>query len=149
LQGVTAGKAKLVLRTTGPGVSAQYATSTADTPYEGMEKQGTVRDVGRGVLLPSIAKLSFGSKEFVEKELEAPANVQVQGLGNFSHSNPFMFGWSQCGPVTARFQALPKHAYLVNFQSTDRQCRLEVFDATDPDAPVPVPFENLAHCTKP
>jgi hypothetical protein len=149
LKDVTPGTAKLVLRTTGPDVAVQYATSVANTPCEGLEKEGTVRDVGRGVLLPSLARLSFGSKEFIAKELQAPVNAQVQGRGSFSQSTPFFYSWGQCGPFTARFEALPDHAYLVNFRSTDRQCSLEVFDATDPDAPVPIPFENLAQCPKP
>ncbi len=149
LQEVTPGTAKLVLRSTGAGISVQYATSTANTPCEGMEKHGTVRDVGRGVVLPSIAKLSFGGKEFIEQELAAPVNVQVQGRGSFWQSNPFFSTWGQCDPLTARFAAQPNRAYLVNFQYTDRQCKLDVFDATNPDAPVPVPFENLAQCPKP
>lgn len=137
LQSVSPNTAKVVMRSTGAGHAVAFASSTADQPCEGMKPQGTVQDPDRGVAYPWSAKSR--SRGFIEQELKAiPDSLQVQG-----HA-----GAGVCGPLTARFRPRADHAYLVNFLFEGTECRLQVSDATDPDAPVSVFFEKIPDCKR-
>lgn len=152
LKSVTPGTTKLVLRSAGAGHGVQYSTSTAAKACEGMEKQGNVRDTGRGVVYPWVASMSLGmsrNKAFIEQELPPTESLQVQGLGSITSSNGFGTHFAgRCGPLTLRFQPKADRAYLVEFVFEGGACRMGVSDATNPDAPLPVPAEQLPACGK-
>lgn len=151
LKSVTPGTTKLVLRSAGAGHSVLYSSSTAANACEGMEKQGTVRDSGRGVVYPWIANMTLGMsfhKAFLEQELPATtSSLQVEGLGTITRNNAFgLQSARQCGPHTLRFQPKVDRAYLVEYVFKGDACSMGVVDATDPDAPLPVPVETLSEC---
>ncbi len=109
-------------------------------------------DVNPNVFGGSDAGLSLGmsrNQAFIEQDLPPTASLQVQGLGTITRSNAFGIQlFEQCGPHTLRFQPKADRAYLVEFVFEGGSCRMDVSDATDPDAPSPVSAEKLSECGK-
>ena len=153
LKEISPGTSKLVFRSEGVGYVVRYDTSTEATACQGFENLGRVADAARGIIYPWIASLSMGmarTRSFLELELEAPSSIQVQGYGSSTHRTPL--GTTQvnhCGPHTIRLSPKADRAYLVRFLLEGGQCRMDVSDSTDPDAPLPVSFERVADCPKP
>lgn len=152
LKSVSLDTTKLVLRSAGASYAVQFSTSTSTTACEGLEKQGTVRDQGRGVIYPWIANMGrglSGNRGFLEQELETlPESIQVQGYASLQSSNTLYSTTGHCGPLTVQFQPKANRAYLVNFLFEGNACRMQVSDSTDPDAPIPVSTESIPGCKR-
>jgi len=150
LQTVTPGTAKLVLRSERFPANVSFSMSDAEETCD-FKDLGSVRDSGRGVVYPWIADLTEslrpGTKPsgFIATDLVPGGRVLIRGYGSWAGfgSTPLS---GECGPLLSEFTPVANRAYLVRFTWEGGYCRQRVFDATDPDAPIPVPSEPGRIC---
>ena len=168
LNSVTPDTAKIVLHSDGkgsPGTIVAFSIGPADEPCSSLSTIGTVADTGHGRLLPGIAKMlggmsrMSGAKPFLVNERVADRPLQIRGYASSTRESTQQYGTTttttlyyktSCGPITSKFIPLPNHAYWVKFtRDSEKSCSQQVMDATDRDAPVPVPTEVVASCPMP
>ena len=148
--GAAPGTAKLVMRPEGAPESVRFATSTSPSNCQGFGSDREMMEMGRGVLLPSIAKLVSepGRPEYLESNLTPGESIQVRAYVSSIDVlfNPMSF--RNCGPRTARFTPKEGHAYLARLLIGEA-CMLVIDDATDPDALRPIEVEIVPACKRP
>lgn len=158
LQSVTPGTAKLVMRSEGSSGTVEFSMRTFSDDCNNFKSLGSVKYSGRGVIYPWIADLTQSSKipGFLSSELVPGQSVLIRGNGSWnsatsygSGSNMTLVSSGKCGPLLSRFTPVAGHAYLVQFNWENNICKQNVFDATNPDAPVLVPSEAIVVCEKP
>lgn len=143
-----ANDARLVLKSINMPMNVDYSVSSSTARCDGFEKVGTVRDSGRGTLLPGIAKMTnVFNKTPTQLDAKVPVDkpVQVKGYGNWFDGA----SKGACGPLVAKFSVDPSASYLVEFVwSGTVACTLRVSDVSDPAAVKPVPAQ-MDSCPKP
>jgi hypothetical protein len=134
--------AKLIVRSANMPMNVAFSVSSSTKSCEGFERIGTVRDSGRGVLLPWIANLTErASRVPVEQQAAIPAEqvIQVKGYGHWMDSG----GNGRCGPLVAKFSVDPGTTYLVEFVwAGTSACSMRVSDISVATEVRPVPFER-------
>ncbi len=157
LKKVDPGTSKLVMRSEGMSVPVQFSVSTSPKACDAFSKPVAVVDLGRGVLLPSIAKMTKrGRKEFLDQQLIPQEPVQVRAYSEWSSSMgggpnmPTTIQSGKCGPLVKRFTPQSDHAYVARLLFVDfRECSLVIEDASNPDMPVKVDAEEIPGCPAP
>lgn len=134
--------AKVVFTTSGMPMPVNFSTSTSDEACTGFQRVGSVFDSGRGILLPSIARLTEKLNKAVMKaetsrtvSVEPGMQLQVKGLyGDDMDSHS-----ASCGPFVTSFVPEKGHTYHVNFAFNGTQsCSQSMTDITVHDHPVSV-----------
>jgi hypothetical protein len=132
----------LVVRSTDMPMGVEFSVSASAKACDGFESIGVVRDSGRGVLLPWIARLTDRlSSAPVERRASIPAGqvVQVKGYGSWRDSA----GSGYCGPLVAKFPVVSGSTYLVEFVwKGTSACSIRVADTSVAGDVRPVPFER-------
>jgi len=157
LQEVLPGTAKLVFRTAGAAYPAHFSVSTAVQACQEFDSVGNVVYAGRGIVYPWIANMAQRGHRTVNKtepyrvrEVYPGDPIQIRAYGSWADGAGAGFRSGNCGPVVARFTPEHGHAYIVEFVWGSKPvCSLAVADATQPDAPVPVPVETISDCPAP
>lgn len=157
LQTVTPGMAKLVMRSEGSPGNVQFSINTSSDDCKDFQTVGTTKYSGEGVLYPWIAKLTAQASRtpgFLSSDLTPEQSVIIRSYGASSGSisipgHGTSTSWEKCGPLFSRFTPIAGRAYLVRFEWSSDKCKQSVFDATNPDAPIPVPSEAILTCEKP
>lgn len=157
LQTVSPGMAKLVMRSEGSTGNVQFSINTSSDNCKDFQILGTTKYSGEGVVYPWIAKLvSQVSRTpgFLSKDLAPGQSVLIRSYGSSVSSTSVpdhttSTRLEKCGPLFSRFTPIADHAYLVRFDWGSNSCTQNVFDATNPDAPIPVPSEAIVVCEKP
>jgi hypothetical protein len=137
----------LILKSTGMPMNVEYSVNASEVSCENFEKVGTVRDSGRSVLLPWIARLSEKMNKIptqLEKTVPAKTKIQVMGYGKWYDGT----SRGSCGPLVTEFTPDASSSYLVEFVwAGTARCSSRVFDITDPleKKAVPVQYD---HCPR-
>jgi tetratricopeptide (TPR) repeat protein len=134
--------AKVVFTTSGMPMPVGFSTSTSDQACTGFQRVGTVFDSGRGVLLPSIARLTEKLNKAVMKsetsrtvDVQPGVQIQVKGL----YGDDMDRHSDSCGPFVTSFVPEKGHTYHVNFAFNGTQsCSQSMTDITVRDHPVSV-----------
>lgn len=150
LRDVEAGTARLVLRSVGAPFPVRFSSSSSAQNCQGFSSLGNVAFAGRGVVYPWIANAvqrTHRSAPFLVQETKPGQPIQVRGDGSWSGGTGWDYRSGRCGPLVVSFTPQAGHAYTVEFVWGDRAtCNLAVLDATNPDAPLPVPTQAIAGC---
>jgi len=154
LRDLEPGTTKVVVRATGSGYPAHFSVSTSPQACRAFSSLGEVAYAGRGIVYPWIANaLQRGrrSEPFLVHEAKPGEPIQVRGYGSWAEGTGSGYRSGHCGPVVAKFTPQQGRAYTVDFVwGSKPACSLVVMDATQPDAPVPVPaVEQVAGCAAP
>jgi hypothetical protein len=130
--GANPGDPRLILKSTNMPMNVDYSISAGEKPCDDFEKVGTVRDSGRGVLLPWIANMSETFNKTptkLETTIPGGKDIQVKAYGNWFDSTSKGF----CGPIVTKFPANASRTYLVEFVwAGTSACSVRVSDITDP-----------------
>lgn len=158
LRSVTPGTAKIVMRSEGSGSTVNFSVSTSGVACEDFKSVGRTRFTGRGIIYPWIADFSqsmSGTKGFLESEVVPGRSVYIRSSSSWAESNSVpgsgitTASSGRCGPLISKFDPEKNHAYLVRFVWNEWGCTQYISDATNPDAPVLIPAEEVFNCTKP
>ncbi|HEY1212737.1 MAG TPA: tetratricopeptide repeat protein [Bryobacteraceae bacterium] len=141
--------AQILFTTSGMPMAVSFSTSTSDEACSGFQRVGTVFDSGRGVILPSIARLTEKLNKAVMKtetsrtvNVEPGVQIQVKGLYGDDMDHRF----DSCGPFVTSLVPEKGHTYHVNFAFNARQsCSQSMTDITVRDHPVPA--GRPLHCS--
>lgn len=153
LPDVEPGSAKLILRSAGSGYPAHFSVSTSAQACQGFTSLGHVAYAGRGIVYPWIANAvqrGRRTEPYLVHEAKSGEPIQVRGYGSWADGTGSGYRTGNCGPVTAKFTPQDGHAYIVEFVwGSKPACSLNVMDATDRDAPVPVSTQAILDCPAP
>lgn len=153
LQEIEPGTAKIVVRATGTSYPAHFSISTSPQACQGFKPLGEVAYTGRGVVYPWIANMGQRgrrSNPYLAHDAKPGEPIQVRGYGSWADGTGAGYRTGNCGPVTAKFTPEAGHGYTIDFAWGGKPaCSLVVMDATNPDAPVPVPVQSIANCSAP
>ncbi len=153
LTDIEPGTAKLILRSTGSGYPASFSVSTAPQSCRDFTRLGNVAFTGRGIVYPWIANAvqrGRRTEPYLVHEAKPGESIQVSGYGSWADGTGSGYRSGNCGPVTAKFTPQDGRAYIVEFAwGSNPACSLRVMDATDRDAPVPVPAQPIPNCPAP
>lgn len=153
LPDVEPGTAKLILRSAGSGYPAHFSVSTSSQACQGFTSLGHVAYAGRGIVYPWIANAvqrGRRTEPYLVHEAKPGEPIQVSGYGSWADGTASGYRTGNCGPVTAKFTPQDGHAYIVEYVwGSKPACSLNVLDATDRDAPVPVPTQAILDCPAP
>jgi hypothetical protein len=153
LPDVEPGTAKLLLRSAGSGYPANFSVSTSPQSCRDFTPLGDVAYAGRGIVYPWIANAvqrGRRTEPYLVHEAKPGEPIQVRGYGSWADGAGSGYRTGHCGPVTAKFTPQDGHAYIVEYVwGSQPACNLNVMDATDRDAPVPVPTQAIAGCPAP
>jgi hypothetical protein len=155
LRSVQPGTARLVVRSRGD--PAHFYVSTSPQACQEFQSLGLVVYGGQGLVYPWIAKAVQGGRRILGDvehyrvhDAKPGEPIQVSGYGTWSTNAGLGYRSGHCGPVVERFTPQEGHAYTVDFLwGRKPACSLVVMDATNPDAPVAVPTEQVAGCAPP
>ncbi|MET3496347.1 hypothetical protein [Variovorax boronicumulans] len=150
---VEPGTAKLILRSTGSGYPASFSVSTAPQSCRDFTKLGNVAYAGRGIVYPWIANAvqrGRRTEPYLVHEAKPGEPVHVSGYGSWADGTGSGYRSGNCGPVTAKFTPQDGRAYIIEFVwGSKPACSLNVMDATDRDAPVPLAVQAIPNCPAP
>jgi hypothetical protein len=153
LSDVDPGTARLILRSAGSGYPAHFSVSTSPQACQDFTSLGHVAYAGRGIVYPWIANAvqrGRRTEPYLVHEAKPGEAIQVRGYGSWADGTGSGYRTGHCGPVTAKFTPQDGHAYIVEFVWGGKPaCSLNVMDATDRDAPVPVSAQAIAGCPAP
>lgn len=150
---VEAGTAKLILRAAGSGYPANFSVSSSPQACRDFTSLGSVAYAGRGIVYPWIANAvqrGRRTEPYLVHEAKPDEPIQVSGYGSWADGTGSGYRSGHCGPVTAKFTPQDGHAYVVEFTwGGNPGCSLNVLDATDRDAPMPVAANVIERCPAP
>lgn len=154
LKNVEPGAAKLVVRNRGVQKETQFAMTTSVETCKNLKQLGTTFDVERGKVSPKEAYKSLKKHgdltEYIVRDLTPGQPLIVRGIGAWRSDNTYgtkrIIANGTCGPLYTRFTPVEGHAYLVEFEQPDTDCAQGVYDATDPDHPLPMRSEAVSMC---
>ena len=153
LRDLEPGTAKLILRSAGSGHPAHFSVSTSPQACQGFTSLGHVAYAGRGIVYPWIANAvqrGRRTEPYLVHEAKPGEPIQVSGYGSWANGTGSGYRTGNCGPLTAKFTPQDGRSYVVEFVWGGKPaCSLNVMDATDRDAPVPVPAQAIAGCPAP
>ncbi|QNK67633.1 hypothetical protein [Variovorax sp. PAMC26660] len=153
LRDVEPDTAKLILRSAGSGYPANFSVSTSPQACQDFTSLGSVAYAGRGIVYPWIANAvqrGRRTEPYIVQDAKPGKPIQVRSYGSWADGMGSGYRSGNCGPVVAKFTPQDGRAYVVEFLwGSKPACSLNVVDATDPDAPVPVPAEAIPGCPAP
>lgn len=148
LERVNPGTAKLLMRSSGMAYPVSFTVSpVADRPCENTVPLRPVAYTGQGVVYPWIAKMTAatgGTKPYQLYTVALPDRpMTVNAVGHWSSNIPgppggvSTFSSGTC-KAAARFTPRVGRAYTAELVWMNTNCRLDIKDATDSNAPQPV-----------
>jgi hypothetical protein len=140
LKKIPEGNSKIVLRgLNGQGISTVFSISKSKNDCAVLEKIGTTTDNLRDILLPQVVKMTASlsaikNLEYLKIDVNSNEPITIHGNGRLyvGHTS------GSCGPLAVEFIPKSKRSYLIEFNWRGNQCKLDIFDATDPDKPMDV-----------
>lgn len=143
------GGTKIVMRPEGISVPVQFSLSASASDCKDFPAPEIARYGGQGIVYPWIAKMTSGNTPgFIEKRLTPSQPVQVRAFinwtGSVSTSQVTHLTKHKCGPLVQRFTPKEGRNYLARAMYEEDVCRLSIFDATDPSAPILTESETIA-----
>lgn len=145
--------AKIVVRAAGSSYPAHFSVSASSQSCQDFKPVGEVAYTGRGLVYPWIANMGQRgrrSNPYLVHDAKPGVPIQVRGYGSWADGTGAGYRTGNCGPVTTKFTPEAGRGYTVDFVwGSKPACSLVVMDATDPDAPVPVPAALVPNCPRP
>ena len=147
-QGVAPGTSKIVLRGNTVEKRHIFGLNFTEMPCDEYKVLEAITNPGWEQNIPAVAqRIARWHKGFTEAAVPPDQSVQVRaGMGDFDWTMKNLPKGLSCGPVHYQFTPKADKVYLAEFYYIENKCFLMVSDATDPDAPVPVPRESLRVC---
>lgn len=154
LKNVEPGTAKLVVRNVGSQKETQFAMTASVETCKDLKLLGTTFDVARRSLTEKEAykalKKHGDTTEYIAQDLTPGQPVIVRGIGYWHSDNTYgnkrYIASGRCGPLYSKFTPVEGHAYLIEFEQPTKDCAQGIYDATDPDNPVPLRSEPVTMC---